>query len=395
MNDSRNSAVMLAYDFCPAEGGIQTLMRNIVTAEAGISWHVLTRTTLKDKPDDTKLRVKRAAIRPEMRLIDRIWAKTLRRPFTVAELVAFQTGKKLLALSRGVKPDFLFADQYWSALSVKQVAQKVGCPWGLGVYGKDLLGVAPEREKLLRAADFVLACSSFSKNLAIEKGTREEKTFVVHPTVDTAVFAPAEDRDTDKTRLGLEGRRILLTVAHLVPRKGHELVIQALPAICAQCPDVTYLIVGRGAHEGHLRSLTQELGLANSVRFCGYVSSDELPGYYRAADIYVMPSMNEGDVEGFGISFIEAAACSTPSIGSRSGGIPDAISDGVTGYLVEPSDVAGVANRIMCLLSDERLRCKMGDSARANAVANFSPAMFSQSLITVFQQLLAHEPGNG
>ena len=371
---------MFAHDFYPSEGGIQTLMRSVVTSDVGVSWAVLTRRIEGDTSEDEALRVRRATIRPRMRFVDKVWIRTRRSPFTVAELIAFQAEKKLLAIAREVRPRFLFADQYWTALSVQRVARRLGCPWGLGVYGKELLGVASQRESLLRDADLVLACSRFSRRLAIERGAREGQTRVLHPAVDTEAFSPQPDRSTARNRLGLDGKKVLLTVAHLIPRKGHALVIQALPAIHAQYPDAIYLIVGRGAHESHLRSLAQEMGVVDSVRFCGYVSNNELPDYYRAADVHVMPSLDDGDVEGFGISFIEAAACGTPSIGSRSGGIPDAISDGLTGYLVEPNDVAGLADRIVCLLRDERLCRTMGDSARDSAVANFSCQAFGRSL---------------
>ena len=271
--------------------------------------------------------------------------------------------------------------------AMQRAAERLQRPWGIGVYGKELLGIAPDREAVLCKADLVLACSNFSKNLAVEKGVREAGTRVVHPPVDTDIFTPAEDHEAIKRRFGLRGREVLLTVAHLVPRKGHEQVIRALPAIQPMFPNVVYLVVGRGPHESQLRSVTQELGLEDCVRFCGYVPDSDLPFYYRAADVHLMPSLNEGDVEGFGISFVEAAACATPSIGSRSGGIPDAISEGETGYLAEPADVGGLADGILRLLGDEELRQRMGDLARTTALANFSLSSFARSLRSAFGEL--------
>ena len=112
----------------------------------------------------------------------------------------------------------------------------------------------------------------------------------------------------------------------------HDKIIEALPAILEQVPDVVYLIVGTGREEERLRVYAQEKGVADRVIFAGHVPDEELPAYYNAADVFIMPNREEGtNVEGFGIVFLEANACGIPVIGGRSGGTVDAIADGLFG----------------------------------------------------------------
>lgn len=378
---------MLAYDFYPSEGGIQTFMHSLAAADVGINWTVLTRKIKADHLDSERpYNIVRTVLRPQLRIIDRLWLKFPRGRFSLSELIAFQTERKFISLARRTNADFLFADQLCSAASVSTAAQTLGIPWGVGVYGKELLAVDQKNRSLLADADLVLACSAFSKGFAKSKGIDEARIKVLHPSVDTDFFRPFGDKDAARRQLAVDGRETLVTVAHLVQRKGHEQVIQALPAIKAIYPDIIYLVVGRGSHEDFLHGLARDLGVSDAVRFCGYVPAQELPLYYGAADIHVMASTCEGDVEGFGISFIEAAACGTPSIGSRSGGILDAVADGETGFLAEPGDVSGLSKLIVEMLGNKNLRTQMGLAAREMAEKRFSGNAFKQAWKSVLYE---------
>jgi phosphatidylinositol alpha-1,6-mannosyltransferase len=290
-----------------------------------------------------------------------------------------------------MEADFLFADQLCSSYSVRAAARILRIPWGLGVYGKELFDLDQEKRSLLTDADLILACSVFSKELARSRGAKEDRIKILHPAVDTDIFRPPLDKDAVRKQLAVDGRDVLVTVAHLVRRKGHEQVIQALPAIKSTHPNVIYLVVGRGPYEGSLRELAKGLGVSEAVRFCGYVPTHDLPLYYGAADIHIMPSTNDGDVEGFGISFIEAAACGVPSIGSRSGGIPDAVADGESGFLVEPGDVSGLAKTIVQMLDDKNLRAQMSLAARKMVEMRFSNNAFKQALKEYLNQTVLSE----
>jgi phosphatidylinositol alpha-1,6-mannosyltransferase len=193
--------------------------------------------------------------------------------------------------------------------------------------------------------------------------------------VDGEVVAEVRDRHR------LQGRRVLLTVSRLVERKGHDMVIRALPAILDAAPDTIYLVVGGGPRAGFLRELAEETGVAASVVFCGAVPDGELAAYYTASDVFVMPSREvDGDVEGFGITFMEAAACGKPSVGGRTGGVAEAIVDGETGLLVDPTSTDDIARAAISLLADADLASRMGTAGKRRVVTDFQYAQIAERL---------------
>jgi phosphatidylinositol alpha-1,6-mannosyltransferase len=166
---------------------------------------------------------------------------------------------------------------------------------------------------------------------------------------------------------------VLLTVGRLVTRKGHDRVISALPKILDRLPAVEYVIVGTGSEERRLRRLAEEMGVASAVRFVGSVPHHATRTYYEQCDVFVHPNreLDNGEVEGFGIVFLEAGAAGVPVIGGDSGGTPDAIQNGITGFLVDPNSVEEIAERVISLLEDQSLRLRMGQAGRVWA-ARFS-----------------------
>jgi len=167
---------------------------------------------------------------------------------------------------------------------------------------------------------------------------------VLPNTVDGR-FAPGAKSNVLLDRFCLRGKRVLLTVSRLDPnerRKGHDRVIAALPAIVSAVPNVVYLIAGHGADRTRLAALAQSLGVADHVVFAGRVAPDELPQLYRLADLFVMPSAQEG----FGIVFLEAAASGLRAIGGNADGSIDALADGAIGTAIDPDDSAALVRAI-------------------------------------------------
>jgi phosphatidyl-myo-inositol dimannoside synthase len=157
----------------------------------------------------------------------------------------------------------------------------------------------------------------------------------VLPNVVDERFAPGPKPSHLLDRHHLHGKTVLLTVGRLASdeqRKGHDLVIRALPSIAGTCPDVVYLVVGMGGDRARLETLAQRLGVADNVLFTGMVGSDELADYYRLADVFVMPSTQEG----FGIVFLEAAASGLKVVGGNADGSTDALADGIIGMTIDP-----------------------------------------------------------
>lgn len=190
----------------------------------------------------------------------------------------------------------------------------------------------------------------------------------VPPGVDEKTFHPDSGGDLIRARLGLSDRPVVVCVSRLVPRKGQDTLILAMPAILAQVPDTVLLIVGGGPYAKELERLAARTGVADSVRFTGPVPWEELPAHCGAGDVFAMPCRTRRgglDVEGLGIVFLEASATGLPVVAGDSGGAPDAVLDGETGWVVRGGSVEESADRIVTLLRDPELRRRMGERGRA------------------------------
>lgn len=188
------------------------------------------------------------------------------------------------------------------------------------------------------------------------------------PGVDEKTFHPDSGGDTVRARLGLSDRPVVVCVSRLVPRKGQDTLILAMPAILARVPDAVLLIVGGGPYADALRRLAAETGVGDSVRFTGAVPWEELPAHHGAGDVFAMPCRTRRgglDVEGLGIVYLEASATGLPVVAGDSGGAPDAVLDGETGWVVRGGSPEDSAERIVALLEDPELRRRMGERGRA------------------------------
>ncbi|WP_457032208.1 glycosyltransferase family 4 protein [Kitasatospora sp. P5_F3] len=187
------------------------------------------------------------------------------------------------------------------------------------------------------------------------------------PGVDEQTFRPDSGGAEIRARLGLTDRPVVVCVSRLVPRKGQDTLIAALPQILRDVPDAVLLIVGGGPYQGELEKLAEATGVSASVRFTGAVPWSELPAHYGAGDVFAMPCRTRRgglDVEGLGIVYLEASATGLPVIAGDSGGAPDAVLEGETGYVVPGGSPEAVAERIVRLLHDPELRRTMGEAGR-------------------------------
>jgi phosphatidylinositol alpha-1,6-mannosyltransferase len=183
---------------------------------------------------------------------------------------------------------------------------------------------------------------------------------------DPVQFNPRRDTGALRRRWGVRDGPIILTVARLVPHKGQDMGIRALAMLARDFPDLRYILVGEGHDESRLRALAHTLGVANRVGFVGAMRDDELPEAYATSTIYLGASRvdKEINVEGFGISFIEAGASGVPSVAGDSGGVRSAVRDDETGIVVPPTDAEGIADAIRSLLLNPDRRARMGRAAR-------------------------------
>ncbi|MEU9743148.1 glycosyltransferase family 4 protein [Micromonospora chersina] len=188
------------------------------------------------------------------------------------------------------------------------------------------------------------------------------------PGVDVDTYHPGVDGERVRLRLGLADRPVVVCVSRLVPRKGQDMLIRAMPEIRRRVPDAALLVVGGGPYRATLEKLARHTGVERDVVFTGSVPSAELPAHYAAGDVYAMPcrTRNRGlDVEGLGIVYLEASATGLPVVAGDSGGAPDAVREGETGYVVRGRDVARLADRVATLLADRDLARQFGAAGRA------------------------------
>jgi len=244
-------------------------------------------------------------------------------------------------------------------------------------HGEDIATALQSREftwlmkRVYRNAAANIANSHSTRRMLEAIGMPPGRIHVIHPGVDVQRFRPQTDADL-RARFAGDGRLLLLSVGRLQRRKGHDLAIEAVSRLGASVP-VSYLIVGDGAERAHLEGLVARHRLHDRVHFVGEVPARDLPRYYAACDIFLLPNrIDGGDVEGFGIVFLEAAATGRPTIGGRSGGVPEAVLDGETGRLVSGTDADELADVIRDLASSPKKRHTMGAAGRDRVCRSFT-----------------------
>lgn len=254
------------------------------------------------------------------------------------------------------------------------VHRALGIPYTVWVHGEEVSIYARYAVKkrlmprIFSGARAVFANSSFTLDRAVLAGAPAERVHVVNPAVDAAAFAGPFDTRPLVDRWNLAGHTVMLTVGRLTRRKGHDVTLDALARLRAQgrLGDLVWAVLSDGELEHELKARCTALGLDDVVRWVGPVGRNELGPWYAAADLFVMPNrtLDDADVEGFGMVFLEAGAAGLPVIGGRSGGVPDAVREGETGLLVDGASVLDVSEAIASLLADPARRETLGEGGR-------------------------------
>jgi len=283
-------------------------------------------------------------------------------------------------------------------------------PYGIVVHGTELLLLEEKTARsafkrwtgrqLFAGCAVVVANSSWTAErarallAALGCGALARDVRVVPPGTTPTLFRPGIDPRPIRAKHGLEGGPWLLTVSRLDWHKGIDTVIKALPAVRAVVPTARYAVAGVGSRRPHFERLAAELGLGDAVRFLGFVSDEDLPGLYNAADLYVGASRRfDRLAEGFGIALVEAAACGLAVVGGRSGGVPDAVREGETGILVDPDEPAAVAAGIVSLLGDEAARRRLGAAGRRAVETFYNWDRVARDFIRIDAEFRRRPPG--
>ncbi|MHB1332211.1 MAG: glycosyltransferase family 4 protein [Sulfuriferula sp.] len=237
----------------------------------------------------------------------------------------------------------------------------------------------------LRHADFVIANSEFTRDELLKMDVTPARITLIYPGVDVARFRPGLTCDDLRLSVGVgRGGKLILSVGRLSRRKGFDQVIKSLPALVQAGLDVQYTLIGIGEDQEYLLDLAREHGVAEHVHLIGHVSADDLPRWYNACDVFAMPNREiNGDTEGFGMVFIEAAACAKPAIAGLAGGTGAAVLDGVTGLRVDGTRVGAVENALSRILLGNDRSIDMGRQGLARIAAEFSWEVVAQKTIAI------------
>jgi len=289
-------------------------------------------------------------------------------------------GRRVEAAVRALGAEVvLFGATYPLALLGPRLARQ-GTPYLAAAHGFEYwLSIAPGSHSLVRratarAARVPVMCSEFIARVVRTAVPDDVPVSVLYPGADVDAFHPDLPFEDVREAHGVAGRPLVVCVSRLVPRKGQDVLIRAMGQVRGRVPDAALLIVGGGPYRKALETLAAD-SPPGAVAFAGEVSERDLPRYYRAGDVFAMPCRTRRaglEVEGWGNVFIEAAACGRPVIAGDSGGAREALVDGVTGLLVDGSDVGAVADAVVSLLEDPERARGMGAAGRARVERHYA-----------------------
>lgn len=353
--------LLVTNDFPPKVGGIQTYLWELWRRLPSPDVTVLTTSHADAEAFDEAQRYR------VVRTKDSVLLPTpaLRRRI---EDVAGEVGAEVIVLD--------------PALPVGLLGPHLGLPYVVVLHGSELLGRLPgagqQMGRVVAGALHVIAAGNYPASEARRvAGPRTPEITVIPPGVDTQRFEPLHDeaRAAVRERFGLPvDGPLVVGLSRLVPRKGFDVLIDAVARLAPTHPGLVVAIGGDGRDRDRLQKRIDERGAP--ARLLGRVADDDLPSLYGAADVFAMCCRTRWaglEPEGFGIVFLEAAACGVPQVAGDSGGAADAVVDGETGIVVRrPRDVADVADALQRLLGDPALRRRMGDRSRARAEAEFT-----------------------
>jgi len=268
-------------------------------------------------------------------------------------------------------------------------------PYTVTTYALDVLNPQVSKFRtmvmklVLKNAKKIISISNYTRGILLELGISKENIEVIPLGVNYERFDADIDYSDIIKKHTIQDKKVILTVSTLIySYKGHDKVIKSLPKVLEKVPNVVYLIVGEGPLRKSLEKIVEELKLENHVIFAGFVPHEDvaLLKYYKACDVFIMPSGGDekkGHVEGFGLVYLEANACGKPVIGGRCGGTLDAIVDGETGLLVNPSDIDEIAEALIKILTDESYAHRLGMNGRKRVENDFDWKIIAKKTIKV------------
>ncbi len=381
--------LLLTPDFPPAPGGIQVLMHRLAVGMEGFETLVVTfdgpGAASFDAAGDLSTR--------------RVGVGTRLRPGRVASLNA-----AALVDALRFRPDLTLSAHLVTSPAAAAIRGALGGRTAQYFHANEIIGKPRLAAFAARRADVVIVPSSYAAALVRATGAASADIRVIPPGVDLpsdlapkplarpTQIPPGVDLRGDLPPKPLR-RPTLLTIARLKDSyKGHDVLMRALALVRAQVPGVEWIVIGDGPLRPDLERLARSLGVADSVRFLGAVSDAARDDWLRRADVFAMPSrLPDGGLagEGFGIVYLEAAAYGTPVVAGNVAGALDAVADGETGLLVDPTNPHAVAGAITGLLLDRELAGRLGRTAAERARSFAWPLIAARVEAVLLEQLQA------
>lgn len=358
--DVSELTLFVTNDFGPRAGGIETFIIGLIERQPKASIVVYTSFQDDSKEYDNKWKIDfgvnvirdRAKILLPTPRVNRAVARIAREKNI--KTVAFGAAAPLAWMS--------------STLRRAGVTRIIALTHGHEVWWAKLFPFNLIIRRIGQTTDSLTYLGEFTRS-AISKALNsasKEAMVKIAPGIDVEHFKPIDASDL-RNSLGLKNKKVIISVGRLVHRKGQDFLIKAMPIILKSEPDAHLLLVGEGPYLQQLQKLALQNRVAENISFIGRIQYADLPRYICVGDIFVMPSRSRLaglEVEGLGIVYLEASACGLPVIAGASGGAPDAVLEGVTGFVVQGKKTSEIADKVTVLLSNSSLREAMGTAGR-------------------------------
>jgi len=373
----------LACDFPPAIGGIQKLTHGLCRGlvEAGQPVQVIATSQPGDEAFDATSGVPTTRCHGGGRVS-----------------TAITLGRALRRLAANGAEEAVAVATKWSPEGHAYLMLGTGrrLPMILMGYGREFRPEPARRVRglaqrmVMRAAAGAIVISRYTKEQMTAAGVPEHRIRIVPPAIDPDEFSPPADLERARQALGWPKAPTLLTIARLVRRKGIDTVIESLARIACAGPEVEYVVVGDGPDTARLVELSRRLGVAPRVHFVGEVSEQQKAACLHLCDVFVMPSRDlpSEPPEGFGIVYLEANVCGKPVIAARTGGVEDAVEEGVNGILVEPEKPDQVAEAAAHLLTHADAAQALGTQGRQRVLERFTWGVIAPQFVEAVASLV-------
>lgn len=379
---SNSKILCITNDFGPRAGGIETFVIGLIERLPYGSVIVYTSKQEGSEPFD-------------QRWLDNFGVEVIRDRSRVL-LPSLRVGRRVreLARQRGITTVFFGAAAPLALLSQglrrSGVRRIVALTHGHEVWWSKVWPFSWAMRRIGNGVDNLTYLGDFTRSeisRALSKSAADSMRKIA-PGIDTDHFAPRSDATALRTELGLSEKKVIVSVGRLVHRKGQDTLVESMPEILSQLPDAHLLFIGEGPYGEYLVKRAAQLNVSHAITFIGRIQYAELPRYISVGDIFAMPSRSRLaglEVEGLGIVYLEASACGLAVIGGKSGGAPDAVLEGETGFAVDGTSSKAVATAAITLLKNPEDARKMGARGRQWIIDEWQWEIWAKK----FSQLLA------